>query len=325
MESYVDRAGMTKHAWRTCPTRYTLGGEVVTDEQACEEMLRDTVQIGTIPEGTDLARMREQGLRALHSTGGSRHSVSTWPAISSPDETMNHCRWHREKKLPYPTLTRRAQFYIDHPWFLEAGEELPTHKENPKMGGRSPLPDDQWPQPLEHPLDATPATVSCSTPTAGGPTRWSTPTTRGSAVSRMETRCGCGTTWASSSCRPRWRPMSRPGQVIVYNGWEPYMFRGWKRTDGRGAGDGEVAAPGGRLRAPALLAAAVAAGPDRPRHPDRHREGEVASLTPGLAQARCGASTGRSSDRAWDGVVDRHSREGVEFSIVGQQVVTHSL
>jgi len=23
-------------------------------------------------------------------------------------------------------------------------------------------------------------------------------------------------------------PGGRPGQVIVYNGWEPYMFRGWR-------------------------------------------------------------------------------------------------
>jgi hypothetical protein len=23
-------------------------------------------------------------------------------------------------------------------------------------------------------------------------------------------------------------PNVQPGQVIVYNGWEPYMFRGWK-------------------------------------------------------------------------------------------------
>ena len=34
---------------------------------------------------------------------------------------------------------RRAQFYIDHEWFLESGEALPTHKPNPSMGGNYPL------------------------------------------------------------------------------------------------------------------------------------------------------------------------------------------
>jgi nitrate reductase alpha subunit len=111
---------------------------VVTSEQACEEMLRDTVEIGTIPQGTDLARMREQGHVRFLDWGITPFGVNMASDLR-PDETMNHCRWHREKKLPYPTLTRRAQFYIDHPWFLEAGEELPTHKENPKMGGDHPF------------------------------------------------------------------------------------------------------------------------------------------------------------------------------------------
>lgn len=34
-----------------------------------------------------------------------------------------------EKKRPWRTLTGRQQFYIDHPWFLEFGEQLPIHKE----------------------------------------------------------------------------------------------------------------------------------------------------------------------------------------------------
>jgi complex iron-sulfur molybdoenzyme family reductase subunit alpha len=34
-----------------------------------------------------------------------------------------------EKKRPWHTLTGRQQFYIDHPWFLEFGEQLPVHKD----------------------------------------------------------------------------------------------------------------------------------------------------------------------------------------------------
>ena len=32
------------------------------------------------------------------------------------------------KKKPYPTLTGRQQYYIDHEWFLEEGEDLPSYK-----------------------------------------------------------------------------------------------------------------------------------------------------------------------------------------------------
>ncbi|MDG5776902.1 molybdopterin-dependent oxidoreductase [Haloarculaceae archaeon H-GB2-1] len=33
-----------------------------------------------------------------------------------------------QDKEPWPTLTGRQQYYIDHDWFLDLGEELPTHK-----------------------------------------------------------------------------------------------------------------------------------------------------------------------------------------------------
>lgn len=42
-------------------------------------------------------------------------------------------------KWRWPTFTGRQQFYLDHPWFLESGESLPTHKEAPKGGGDYPF------------------------------------------------------------------------------------------------------------------------------------------------------------------------------------------
>ena len=40
-----------------------------------------------------------------------------------------------QKKLPYETFTGRQQFYIDHEWFIEFGETLPTFKEPLKIEG----------------------------------------------------------------------------------------------------------------------------------------------------------------------------------------------
>ena len=48
-------------------------------------------------------------------------------------------RWHVDKKKPYPTYARRAQFYFDHEWYLEAGEALPAFKEVPFIGGDHPF------------------------------------------------------------------------------------------------------------------------------------------------------------------------------------------
>jgi nitrate reductase alpha subunit len=44
-----------------------------------------------------------------------------------------------EKKMPWKTLTGRQQFYIDHDWFLEFGEQLPVYRDPPKQGGNYPL------------------------------------------------------------------------------------------------------------------------------------------------------------------------------------------
>jgi nitrate reductase alpha subunit len=48
-------------------------------------------------------------------------------------------RAHLDEKRIYPTYARRAQFYIDHEWFMEAGEAFPTHKETPPIGGEHPF------------------------------------------------------------------------------------------------------------------------------------------------------------------------------------------
>jgi len=38
-------------------------------------------------------------------------------------------------KVPYPTLTGRQQYYMDHDWFMSEGETVPTHKEPLKNEG----------------------------------------------------------------------------------------------------------------------------------------------------------------------------------------------
>jgi nitrate reductase alpha subunit len=56
-----------------------------------------------------------------------------------PGEPFTPAKDFTEKKQPWFTVTGRQQFYIDHDWFLEFGEELPLYRESPKMGGDYPL------------------------------------------------------------------------------------------------------------------------------------------------------------------------------------------
>ena len=45
-----------------------------------------------------------------------------------------------QDKEPWPTYTGRQQYYIDHDWFLEYGEQLPTHKRPPEQQDQSEYP-----------------------------------------------------------------------------------------------------------------------------------------------------------------------------------------
>jgi nitrate reductase alpha subunit len=134
---YVDSRGIARRL-DNLYSQYTLDGEFEDDERVVEEWVQDTAISGALPAGTTLDTMREKGVMRFASIGRSPAMLGQASDLKE-DETFCPLRWHVENKLPYPTLTQRAQFYIDHDWFLEADEQLPRHKENPKMGGDYPL------------------------------------------------------------------------------------------------------------------------------------------------------------------------------------------
>ncbi|MCL6646008.1 MAG: molybdopterin-dependent oxidoreductase [Dehalococcoidia bacterium] len=116
--------------------RYSMGGQIGPhdEDKLAEDLLYDTVRAGALPERTSLKTIRKKGILRFTHVGIDAVGMNMATDIK-PDKTINPLTWHVDKKLPYPTYTRRIQFYIDHEWFLEAGEELPVHKETPKQGG----------------------------------------------------------------------------------------------------------------------------------------------------------------------------------------------
>ena len=128
-------------------------------------------------------------------------------------------------KVPYPTLSRRIQFLIDHELYEEMGETLPVHKDSPTAGG-------------DHPLTLT-----------GGPTRWSIHAAwRDDKPMSQQQRAQPVMYTSVSDARMRgiadgdrvrvWNdraafhimvktsPAVRPGQVIIYHAWENHQFEG---------------------------------------------------------------------------------------------------
>ncbi len=144
-----------------------------------------------------------------------------------PGETVTPSQWFVEQKEPWPTLTGRQQFYLDHPWYLAAAEELPCYKDAPAAGSKYPL------------------------RLTGGHTRWSIHAIwrdekhllqlqRGEPVMYMNVRdagarrikdhdlvLAYNDTGRFQVC-VKLSPAVQPGQVIMYHAWEPYQFADWQ-------------------------------------------------------------------------------------------------
>ncbi|MBI4491834.1 MAG: molybdopterin-dependent oxidoreductase, partial [Chloroflexi bacterium] len=114
----------------------TAGGLYAEDDD--EGPARDAfVNAGNV-EPLSWEEFKERGIAAYTSIGTGPRSIGNACDLV-PGEPVVPLTWHTDKKEPYPTLTRRIQFYLDHDWYLELEEHLPTHKEPPKAGGDYPL------------------------------------------------------------------------------------------------------------------------------------------------------------------------------------------
>jgi nitrate reductase alpha subunit len=135
--------------------------------------------------------------------------------------------WQVEGKESWPTLTGRQQFYLDHDWYLAAGEALPVHKAPPAAGGAYPL------------------------RLTGGHTRWSIHSIWRGEDTLLRLQRGEPVAYVSQSdalargladndrvrvfndlgafeCVVKVAPAAQPGQVIVYHAWENFQFAGHK-------------------------------------------------------------------------------------------------
>jgi DMSO reductase family type II enzyme molybdopterin subunit len=207
----------------------TKDGALADDERLLEEIVQDSAFLGTIPPDTTLEVLREKGLVRAIDWGRSGMMMCQQSPIE-PNRTHTPWRNHVEALKPYPTLTRRASFYIDHDWYLEAGEELPAYKPNPHHGG-------------EFPLRLTSGHPRWSIHSMNHTTRLMQGTQRAHPVMYMNpgdmTERGLEdddlaevfNDLASIRIHVRHSPGTRPGQVVIYNGYEPFQFENWRGAE----------------------------------------------------------------------------------------------
>jgi anaerobic selenocysteine-containing dehydrogenase len=85
---------------------YARNGNTLIDEDAlADEMIKDTIVTGALPEGSSLETIREKGFIRFTGLGMTARGRGQASDIE-PDSTFTPFRNHTEKKYPYPTLTR---------------------------------------------------------------------------------------------------------------------------------------------------------------------------------------------------------------------------
>lgn len=104
-----------------------------------EEKVAETIlQLSTNLEGVTWKELKEKGFARFTSTGNESVSLGNMTDFKEGETLVPHT-YHVEKKIPWPTTTRRMQFYLDQDRYLEMGEALPRHKDAPKIGGNHPF------------------------------------------------------------------------------------------------------------------------------------------------------------------------------------------
>ncbi len=205
--------------------RMTLDGAFENEEVEFDEAVRDSAAYGILPEGTTLQTLKDKGHVRWTGWGMIGHGLAQASTIY-PDQTHNPFRWHTEDKIPYPTLTRRAQFYIDHDWFIEGDESLPTHKENPNHGGdyyfRMTSGHPRW---SIHSMNMTNNIIQNTH--RGEPFIFINPQDAADRGIGNGDQVRLFNDASSMKIAAKISPSVRPGQIILYNGFEPYTHKDW--------------------------------------------------------------------------------------------------
>ncbi len=135
VKTFADRSGAQRRLDRVYDD-FTFQGRFTEDNP--DELMSHLFERVTNLGGISWEAIKQKGFQRFSELGMDFLNIGNATDIK-PDETITANTWHTAEKKPWPTLTRRMQFYIDHPFYLELGEQLPVHKDPPAAGGDYPL------------------------------------------------------------------------------------------------------------------------------------------------------------------------------------------
>jgi len=133
----LDGCGKLPVDLRSIGDRFSFHGEFGSkDAEGVAQFILDG---GSATVGMTVEGLKETGIAKYRSPGAAGGQPQLFNDDWKGEGVLRACTHFTEGKWHWPTLTGRQQFYIDHPWFLEAGEAFPSHHESPKAGGDYPF------------------------------------------------------------------------------------------------------------------------------------------------------------------------------------------
>ncbi len=177
-----------------------------------------------------IEKMREKGVAWVTGRAGWMSTVAQNTDVIA-GEIVTPFRDQIERGVPYSSTTRRIEFYLDHPWFVEADEHLVRYKQPPYIGGHQPL------------------------RLTSGHLRWSIHGVWVVAEEMLKLHRGEPFAFINSTAakekgiadndyirvfndygsflvKAKVSACVRPDQLVIYHAWEPYQYQNWMSYDG---------------------------------------------------------------------------------------------
>ena len=132
-----DGCGKRPTDWKTLHTRYSNHGDL--GQKDAEKLQTHILEASKACDGMTVESLKKTGIAKFKSTGDNVGPVHLYNPDWKGEGVLTTLTQFTEHKDRWPTYSGRLTSYIDHPWFIESGETITTHKGSPKAGGDYPF------------------------------------------------------------------------------------------------------------------------------------------------------------------------------------------
>ncbi|MBW2241915.1 MAG: molybdopterin-dependent oxidoreductase [Deltaproteobacteria bacterium] len=132
-----DGCGKFPVDWKRLHQDYSCQGEYGPKD--AEKVTQHVIDNSPSVAGIRIEDLKKTGIEKFRNTGLNMSPSFMFNPDWKGEGVLSTLTHFTKYKWSWPTFSGRQQFYIDHPWFLEAGEAHPVHKASPKAGGDYPF------------------------------------------------------------------------------------------------------------------------------------------------------------------------------------------